>query len=61
MKYGDYGKYLGISLEKVNNKVILEIIDKGQGVKEKEINKIFDRCYTVKTTKNNYLGKWNRA
>lgn len=55
MKYGDYGKYLGISLEKVNNKVILEIIDKGQGVKEKEINKIFDRCYTVKTTKNNYI------
>lgn len=55
MKYGDYGKYLGISLEKVNNKVILEITDKGQGIKEKEINKIFDRCYTIKTTKNNYI------
>lgn len=55
MKYGSYGQYLAITLEKINNEILLEITDKGQGIKEKEIKKIFDRCYTVKTSKDNYI------
>ena len=44
-KYGREGKYLKIELSLKEEKVIIEVIDKGKGISKDKINKIFERSY----------------
>lgn len=55
IKYGIDGKYLGINLFRNENEVVIQIIDKGQGIDENDINNIFKRRYTAKRIQSNNL------
>lgn len=55
LKYGVDGKYLGINLFEEDEEVVVQVIDKGQGINESDINNIFKRRYTVKRIPSNNL------
>lgn len=55
IKYGIDGKYLGINLFRNENEVVIQIIDKGQGIHENDVNNIFKRRYTAKRIQSNNL------
>jgi signal transduction histidine kinase len=52
IRYGDEGKYLGIIVKENSESVNIEIIDKGQGIEKKEMDKIFQRSYTGSASRN---------
>lgn len=47
IKHGGAGKYLGISLNSISGRTIIEIEDHGQGIAVKDQEKIFFRNYTT--------------
>lgn len=51
-KYGLEGKYLKIRLSQKEEKVIIEVIDKGKGISKDKINKIFERSYIGDESRN---------
>lgn len=56
IKYGNAGKFLGISLYKKDNHIYIEVEDHGAGISEKDKIHIFTRAYTVDRKKGNGLG-----
>ncbi|MGO0881265.1 sensor histidine kinase [Clostridioides difficile] len=56
IKYGNYGKYLGLSLYKNQNEIYIDIEDHGKGISEDEQKHIFTRAYTIDRIKGNGLG-----
>lgn len=56
IKYGNAGKFLGISLYKKDNHIYIEIEDHGAGISEKDKIHIFTRAYTADRKKGNGLG-----
>ena len=44
--YGKNTKYITLSLEKKQNNIVISVSDEGEGIKEKDINKIFKKYYT---------------
>ncbi len=54
IKYGDDGKYLGITVEEKEKEVYVLFEDHGQGIENIEIEKIFNRSYTLSDTNKNY-------
>ena len=50
IKYGDDGKYLGITVEEKEKEVYVLFEDHGQGIENIEIEKIFNRSYTLSDT-----------
>ncbi len=61
MKYSADNKYIGVTLKKRNETVVLSVKDKGIGIAESEHNKIFQKFYRVgdslvHTTKGSGLG-----
>ncbi|MBR5303521.1 MAG: HAMP domain-containing histidine kinase [Candidatus Gastranaerophilales bacterium] len=44
--YGKNTKYITLSLERKQNNVVISVSDEGEGIKEKDINKIFKKYYT---------------
>ena len=57
IKYGDDGKYLGITVEEKEKEVYVLFEDHGQGIENIEIEKIFNRSYTLSDTNKNYESK----
>ena len=55
IKYGNAGKFLGISLYKKDNHIYIEV-DHGAGISEKDKIHIFTRAYTADRKKGNGLG-----
>ena len=47
IKYGESGKFLGISISENNQDIIIKISDHGPGIPSTEQKKIFDRNYQV--------------
>ena len=56
IKYGNAGKFLGISLYKKDNHIYIEVEDHGAGISEKDKIHIFTRSYTADRKKGNGLG-----
>lgn len=56
IKYGNVGKFLGISLYKKDNHIYIEVEDHGAGISEKDKIHIFTRAYTADRKKGNGLG-----
>lgn len=54
IKYGEDGKYLGITVEDKEKEIYVFIEDHGQGIDSIEIEKIFNRLYTLSDKKKNY-------
>ena len=47
VKYGSSGKYLGIETAKLNNRLILKVVDRGPGIADSEKDKIFKAFYRI--------------
>lgn len=47
IKYTDTDGYVLVTMEQKNGKVIITVRDTGEGIKEEDIDKIFDRFYRV--------------
>lgn len=47
IKYGDEGKYIGVTVEESKNQILVHIEDHGRGIDCKEKELIFDRTYTL--------------
>ncbi len=52
IKYGGHGKYLGLNLSCDDNFCYVEILDKGKGIDEINIEKVFERIYTLEDSRN---------
>lgn len=52
IKYGIDGNYLGLALSFDEEFVYVEIIDKGKGIDESNIEKVFERMYTLEDSRN---------
>lgn len=52
IKYGNEGKFLGLSLKSDEDYVYLEVWDKGKGISERHKDKIFERMYTLEDSRN---------
>ncbi|MFE6170284.1 HAMP domain-containing histidine kinase [Viridibacillus arvi] len=50
--YGDDGKTLGMTLRSDDKTVYIDIWDKGKGISESHINKVFERMYTLEDSRN---------
>lgn len=49
--YGDLGKYLGLCVREENEHIIVEVIDKGKGIKEQYKEEVFERMYTLEDSR----------
>lgn len=52
MKYGDEGNFLGITLRSDNKTVYVDLCDKGKGIDELHKDRVFERLYTLKDSRN---------
>lgn len=52
LKYGKDGKVIGLNLKEDEDKVLLEVWDRGKGIKEEDLPHIFDRLYTGESSRN---------
>lgn len=52
IKYGNHGNYLGLKLSCDEEFVYVEVIDKGKGIDETNIEKVFERMYTLEDSRN---------
>lgn len=51
IKYGSDGKYLGISIEKNEDRVCIRIEDHGKGISEAKKEYVFERLYTLEDSR----------
>ncbi|MGH4141158.1 sensor histidine kinase [Clostridium sp.] len=52
IKYGSLGKYIGLNLSYDDNFAYVEILDKGKGIDEINVEKVFERMYTLEDSRN---------
>jgi signal transduction histidine kinase len=52
IKYGSNGEYIGLNLSYDDSFVYVEIWDKGKGIDEINIEKVFERMYTLEDSRN---------
>lgn len=52
VRYGDAGHYLGLTLRREDNFVLVDVIDHGKGIAYSEIPHVFDRLYTLEDSRN---------
>lgn len=55
IRYGNEGKYLGVVIQEKEKEIIIEVIDKGRGIKKSETERIFDRLYTMDDSRNQLI------
>lgn len=47
IRYGKGGQILGLALRQEKEAVFIDVWDRGQGIKEQDVHKIFERLYTL--------------
>ena len=52
IKYGADGKMIGMKVRRTNDRVYIEIIDKGRGIQEADQDRVFERLYTMEDSRN---------
>lgn len=52
IRYGKEGEVMGLALRQKDDQVLIEVWDKGRGIKEKDAHKIFERLYTLEDARN---------
>ncbi|MFE4077254.1 sensor histidine kinase [Peribacillus sp. YIM B13477] len=52
LQYGSDGKMIGLHLRSTENKVYIEVIDRGKGILEDDKDRIFERLYTMEDSRN---------
>lgn len=50
--YGEHGKMLGISVRNDDQFIYIDIIDRGKGIDEIHIDRVFERMYTLEDSRN---------
>lgn len=62
ISYGDAGGVLGLKLYSDENKVYIEVWDRGKGISEVHQDKVFERLYTLEDSRNRaYQGNGSRS
>jgi signal transduction histidine kinase len=52
IKYGSDGRLIGINLKSDDNFVIVEVFDNGKGISEENMERVFERMYTLEDSRN---------
>ncbi|MCI9422551.1 MAG: HAMP domain-containing histidine kinase [Dorea sp.] len=52
IRYGSYGKYLGVFLRQEKSAVYIDVVDKGKGIEKEFTANVFDRLYTMEDSRN---------
>ncbi|MBM7578557.1 sensor histidine kinase [Jeotgalibacillus terrae] len=47
IRYGKEGNILGLALRQAEGHIMIDIWDRGRGINEKDVNRIFERLYTL--------------
>ncbi|GAA0743593.1 HAMP domain-containing sensor histidine kinase [Clostridium oceanicum] len=55
LKYGTYGKVIGLNIKEEENYIVIEVWDKGKGIPKSDIDLIFNRLYTLEKSRNRKL------
>lgn len=56
LKYGATGGVIGLSLSQKENEILIEVWDQGPGIVEENLLQIFDRLYTVDSSRSGTFG-----
>jgi len=54
LRYGKDGKVIGISIKEEENKIWIDVWNKGEVIKESDIPYIFERTYTGDSSRTNH-------
>ncbi|MFF2886454.1 sensor histidine kinase [Paenibacillus sp. NPDC057967] len=52
VRYGAIGKYLGLSIKRRDEQIVIEVADRGPGIPSREQKRIFERLYTLEDSRN---------
>ena len=53
LQYGSDGKVIGLELRSTNEKVYIDVFDRGKGILEDSKDRVFERLYTMEDSRNN--------
>lgn len=51
-RYGNDGKYIGLTLRESDDHVFIDVMDKGKGIEKEFAQSIFERLYTMEDSRN---------
>lgn len=54
LQYGSDGKLIGLHLRSTEDKVYIDIIDRGKGIQEDNKDRVFERLYTMEDSRNKF-------
>lgn len=52
VRYGAVGRYLGLSILRRGEQIVIEVADRGPGIPPREQKRIFERLYTLEDSRN---------
>ena len=52
VKYGTDGNFIGLSIEENEKFIYIHVMDKGRGIEENKIDRVFERMYTLEDSRN---------
>ena len=52
VKYGTDGNFIGLSIEENEKSIYIHVMDKGRGIEENKIDRVFERMYTLEDSRN---------
>ncbi|WP_326514233.1 sensor histidine kinase [Clostridium intestinale] len=52
VKYGTDGNFIGLSIEENEKSIYIHVIDKGRGIEEDKVDRVFERMYTLEDSRN---------
>lgn len=55
VKYGNDGNFIGLSIKENEKFIYIHVIDKGKGIEEDKIDKVFERMYTLEDSRNRFF------
>ncbi len=52
LRYGSDGNYLGIEVYEREERILIEVVDKGKGIRDVDQERVFERLYTLEDSRN---------